>query len=510
VLATETCVGGWAKVYRKGRKFTYRRLSIEAMKPNYETPFWNKQKAPGQIVKCFDEETEVLTDQGFERFAVAEGRILQVTTQGLKLTDSVPFFQEYTSQMVEWKSRNGNFCVTPNHDLPLSIDGGEEDKIEANYLLTLKNGRSVLMPMTVTGSGVDVSISDAEIQLAAAYLADGSDNSAGSGFCIAVSRKDKIKRLNDLGLYRSVSDKKDGGKTATLSSGRVITTKSDKRAFYYSRTSGFSKIVERKKLVNNVTIISLSMRQARLMLDTWMDFDGNRPSNLRCGRIYTSRRDHFSSLELLAVAAGYSVSQRNTRKTEGGKDNYWMTITDRTTVNLIPASIRSVKNNSKGVWCVTVPSGKIVVRRHGFSAVCHQCAEADALRSTFPTLMGGLHVEGEIIDITPSNAVQVETTSRLVAMTSEPVEREQPHAPEPEKGEPEKQEGKTDLTPQQQLANLVSNAGNTFDQFKVFVKEEYPAVQIDAIAGFDDLRVQDAKNFLRAKEGMLAWLKEKA
>jgi phage recombination protein Bet len=139
-----------------------------------------------------------------------------------------------------------------------------------------------------------------------------------------------------------------------------------------------------------------------------------------------------------------------------------------------------------------------------------KCAEADALRSTFPTLMGGLHVEGEIIDITPSNVVQVETASRLVAMTSEPVEREQTHAPEPEKGEPEKKEGKTDLTPQQQLANLVSNAGNTFDQFKVFVKEEYPAVQIDAIAGFDDLRVQDAKNFLRAKEGMLAWLKERA
>ena len=51
-LKDEICVGGWAKVYRKGRKPTYRRLSIAAMAPSYETPFWSEDKAPGQIVKC--------------------------------------------------------------------------------------------------------------------------------------------------------------------------------------------------------------------------------------------------------------------------------------------------------------------------------------------------------------------------------------------------------------------------------------------------------------------------
>lgn len=51
-MPTETVVGGWARVYRKGRKPTYRRLSIASMKPNYETPFWSGEKAPGQIVKC--------------------------------------------------------------------------------------------------------------------------------------------------------------------------------------------------------------------------------------------------------------------------------------------------------------------------------------------------------------------------------------------------------------------------------------------------------------------------
>jgi phage recombination protein Bet len=51
-LKTEICVGGWARVYRRGRKVTLRRLSVAAMAPAYETPFWSEDKAPGQIVKC--------------------------------------------------------------------------------------------------------------------------------------------------------------------------------------------------------------------------------------------------------------------------------------------------------------------------------------------------------------------------------------------------------------------------------------------------------------------------
>jgi phage recombination protein Bet len=51
-LKDEICVGGWAKVFRKGRKPTYRRLSIAAMIPPYDTPFWSEDKAPGMIVKC--------------------------------------------------------------------------------------------------------------------------------------------------------------------------------------------------------------------------------------------------------------------------------------------------------------------------------------------------------------------------------------------------------------------------------------------------------------------------
>jgi len=59
-LPNEIVVGGWAKVYRKGRRPTHRRLAISAMKPAYETPFWNNDKAPGQIVKCAEADAPAL------------------------------------------------------------------------------------------------------------------------------------------------------------------------------------------------------------------------------------------------------------------------------------------------------------------------------------------------------------------------------------------------------------------------------------------------------------------
>lgn len=142
-------------------------------------------------------------------------------------------------------------------------------------------------------------------------------------------------------------------------------------------------------------------------------------------------------------------------------------------------------------------------------------SEADALRSTFPTLLGGMPHLGELIDVSAVAASSSAGRVSLVEVSDSP----QPQHSEPQKVDAEDTEMEAsqrskptlkpdELTSNQIVANLVSDF--TFDQFKAFVKSEYPAVQIDSCASFDDLRSQDAKNFLRAKHGMLAWLKENA
>lgn len=140
-------------------------------------------------------------------------------------------------------------------------------------------------------------------------------------------------------------------------------------------------------------------------------------------------------------------------------------------------------------------------------------SEADALRSTFPTLLGGMPQLGELIDVTSTTTTSAGRVS-LVEVSDSP----QPQRPEPQPAYSEGAAMETDqgvkpapnpsLSPSQIIANLTS--AFTFDQFKAFVKSEYPAIQIDSCASYDDLRPQDAKNFIRAKDGMLAWLKQNA
>lgn len=120
-LASETVVGGWAKVYRKGRKPTYRRLSIAAMKPPYDTPFWNDDKAPGQIVKCC--ESQALRDtfptllgglEGQIEVHVGEARVIEMPqlNVGIK-TESIGGASESApSQPVENPSVNATQSAT--------------------------------------------------------------------------------------------------------------------------------------------------------------------------------------------------------------------------------------------------------------------------------------------------------------------------------------------------------------------------------------------------------------
>jgi hypothetical protein len=407
-------VGAWARVHFKNRKLPmFKKIRLEAFRQPYGR--WNADEA-GMIVKCFDEKTEVLTTRGFERFANAEGKILQVTNGGtLEPTDSVPFFKPYIGTMIEHRNRNGNFSVTPNHDMPIALNGNAETKIEASALLDLRQRDVAIMPLTITGSAPEFLVDDNTIRLAAAYISDGADNSSGSGFCIAVSRKDKIQRLDELAMHTTRSTKNDAGRKSTLSSGRTITTRDDKIAFYFSRTDALNSIVGRDKQINHETAMKLSMRQARLLIDTWTDYDGHCPAKMRCGRIYTSRLSHLRSLELLAVIAGYSINQPSGRKSDGGNTRYQITVTDRTNVRLERAALQQI-DNVGGVWCVTVPTHKIVVRRNGFSHVCHQCAEADALRSSFPTMLGGMYLREEVdlIDSSVQVIPQAEATSPVL------------------------------------------------------------------------------------------------
>lgn len=348
--------------------------------------------------KCFDERTEVLTTHGFQRFSEVTGRVMQITERGVESTDAQPFMQDWRGDMVTLESDDLNFCVTPNHDMVTTAG-----KIEAGAMYEQARTRPKFhIPRSVQGTRPDTDpLSDRAIMTAAAYVADGSD--IAGGFQIAVSRPLKVAFLRTLLAHDVERKRPTAGDVAVLSSGREVTTQADKQVFIYANEAA-GGLIGRGKVINLPEILELSQRQIRLFIDTWLKFDGHTQVKSGVRRIYTSRLDHIEAFEVLAVAAGYAVSPRRSRVVEGTeRPNFYMTISDRDAIPVIRwgegshrTGLELTRNTSGKVWCVTVPSGVIVVRRHGFSMLCGNCAEALALRKAFPAELSGVYSDVEM------------------------------------------------------------------------------------------------------------------
>jgi len=375
---------------------------------------WNKMGA-AMIAKCYTPDTEILTDHGFVRFpdVTKDMRILQVTDSGLEPVDATPFAQSYSGPMIKWASKRGggiDFCVTPNHDMLLC--SGEV--IEASDLFDRTTQRSQdRIPLTASFAKEDAPYSNTAIKLAAAYLADGSDYN-NAGFKISVSRDRKIEKLKSIGGFYRSSIRECAGDTARSSSGRVITTKSNKIEYFYE-WSAIEEIVGPSKKISAETVLSLSQRQARLLVDTWMFFDGHEQRN-GVRRVSMARETHASIFEIAAVQAGYSISER--RQTTSDIGSCWnFTLTSKEDVRVrlrwdgpskssVGLEIQD-SNPSGAVWCVTVPTHVIVTRRHGMSWIGRQCSEALALRKAFPADLSGVYGSEEMEQAEDVQAVTV-------------------------------------------------------------------------------------------------------
>jgi phage recombination protein Bet len=373
------------------------------------------------LAKCFDEQTEVLTAFGFQKFADVSAPILQVAQAGLEPIDARPFSQEYDGEMVMLDSDDLNFSVTPNHDMVTTVG-----KIEARAMHALAGARATFhIPRLAPGRQVDADISDAALILSAAYLADGHDGSQ-SSFNITVSRQKKIEFLDDIALHDSKRQITTGGQVARTEARDVITI-SDKISYGYP----FAKcegLVGPGKVIDHDLLLSLSRRQARLFVDTWVFFDGSKVKGTGVKRLYSSRPAHVGAFEVACAIGGYAVSPRRARDSDiSTKPNFVLTLSERDAIPVIRwgrekgahsklnarqrTGLELAPNSTGRVWCVTVPSGVIVVRRNGFSMLCGNCAEAAALRKAWPDELSNIYGEEEVdrqkfIDLAPSEIVE--------------------------------------------------------------------------------------------------------
>ena len=371
------------------------------------TSMWAKMP-DRMIAKCFDEETEVLTDCGFRRFQdVGDANVMMVESGELVPSNSRPFSQEYSGDMVTYESDDLNFKVTPNHDMITTFG-----KVEAWAMFQTSHSRG---PWSIPRKVSKVVASNHPFMKLVGYVIANGYFRNGSGWEIAVSRPDKIATLRTLGLHNNERVKHAAGDTVIAKSGRSITSNFDKAVFDYKKDFLSAAIDSNKQLMKEFTK-SITPQDAKTIVDAWQEFDGHTNKKTGVRRIYISDVGRLSAFEFLAVKAGYSVSNRKKRQSDVGGTNYVLTISERDKIpvfkqgNSTRPSLHLSKNRSGVVWCVTVPSGVIVVRRNGFSMLCGNCAEALALRKAFPMELSGLYATEEMEQCAKIPDVEVESS----------------------------------------------------------------------------------------------------
>jgi len=384
-------VGGWARITRNDRDIeVYDRLNLSVFDTGYSR--WAADPG-GMIVKCFDDQTEVLTDRGFVLFSeVSDQRILQVTECGLAATDAVPFVQDYVGDMIVNENQNLDFSVTPNHDMVLvERQVGEKIRIEASEMIDRSRRRPVFdVPRTIKNNQEGLLIDDDSLRLLAIFLCCGYAHDKWT-WAIKVSRQYKIDRINEINRFTSTHTRRCAGDESAID-GRTVTTRHDQEVFYHRFE--FDGLVSGNKVIDFESMLRLNRDQCRVIVDTMVEFDGHVKEN-GCRRFYQNDTDVKRLFEILAVNAGYSVSSN-----ERGGGRFCLAISSRASIpvrNMSGDSEPSLRRQSYSgeVWCVTVPSGEIIVRRHGFSFVCGNCTEASVLRTAFPGETSGMYVAEE-------------------------------------------------------------------------------------------------------------------
>lgn len=317
----------------------------------------------GQSVwACYDDQTEILSEEGWKLFKnLPKGiRVAQYEKDGT-ISFVVPskYYDDiYEGDLIQFKRGEYiDLVVTPNHKMVVKkkdkVDWFESDK--SNY-----NGHNHIIVAGEARQGTSLSLLE---KLKIAFQADGSFPShkedytgeKGKGFPIRFSlkREDKHNRLldycNELELQYSDTQYEDG---------------------YYSMWINVPEIFV--KDFSWIKISEMSGNKAKEFIEELQYWDGTKSSKNTIS-YYSTNLECVDKLQEICAIAGYKsyFSSKDDKRTDSSRKTLYSLIITLSK-NKVSGS-NTVKENIKysgHVYCVTVPSGMLVVRRNKKVVIC--------------------------------------------------------------------------------------------------------------------------------------------
>lgn len=318
--------------------------------------------------ECFTGDTEILTPNGWIRLDLYKNQdVLQVDED---------FYCSYTKPLVRIEkfysgdmytyNRRGNFSLTTTakHNwVYVDYKGRVLKRKICDFPTNLGNG---YIPTTVFFNGQGIDLSDSYLALWLAISADGTIDerkNAHYNYCrIAFKKERKIKRfetiLNECGLpYKKTKPKAN----------------SDYAFFGVKIPKWITKELP-QEWINDATL-----EQRKFIISEMVNWDGNRVSG-RNQYEYSSKLSHNAIwMQTMAHTCGY-MSTIMERHNKFGRWYKVSVLLNKKGVSF-QKGISSIKHYEGKVYCVTVPTGMILVRQNGHICVCGNCDAASAIEA---------------------------------------------------------------------------------------------------------------------------------
>jgi uracil-DNA glycosylase family 4 len=315
------------------------------------------------LQNCYSDDTQVLTDQGFVYFCDLENSHKVATyykdgSIGFELPEEYTSYY-YEGDMVHLRSDYMDLLVTPEHKIYSEAIRQDSRFFERAKKWNSRDGTIFSRIMVRAGHTKSNHIADKKsLQLAIICQADGYYKDGHYKIEVKKERK-KNQLIEALGEDR-------------------IKYKNDGRAYAYIETDETCPWLEHKpsKNIKPELISYLCKEDLEFFIDEIMKWDGDYTRN----KTFLQTNDKVRTLEAVQLAAVLS----------GKSTNWYIRDDTRQVVNIHPKAKRyasRIYSNNKSysgmVYCVTVSSGAIIVRRNGQTIVCGNCPRESGIRNVF-------------------------------------------------------------------------------------------------------------------------------
>jgi hypothetical protein len=360
--------GNLVQLYRYVRDYTSKRMKLLPTTLSggehvghglHGVPLFDASKEMCYV--CYSDDTEILTNRGWMLFKELgeEDRVASYKPENESIRFERPRAKQvldFHGEMVNFASRWCDLLVTPDHRMLCKRQQATKSQVRKAQDV----GAGFQLPVSGTMVGEEAGPSETQAKLLTAFVADGCIR---GGFQIEFSfykdrKKERLKSLlNELGI-----------KFKTHHWGSVDESESiliDKRQ---PEAQFLLECCPKKIWTGKELAWPLKTRQT--IIEEIPHWDGDKGQN--CIRYFTSNAANADVISRMAVISGYSSgTNRIPSEEENCNDQYVLCMIKkpwRVIVN------KPTREHYKGkVYCVTVSTGFVVVRRNGKAVVSGNC-----------------------------------------------------------------------------------------------------------------------------------------